>query len=64
MHVLSYGENIWLKHAEIEINFKSGFKGLKRISHRMMSSPQCGVYTEYTYGKFFDLWANWEINVI
>ena len=28
MHVPSYGENIWLKHAEIEINFKLGFKGL------------------------------------
>ena len=28
----------------------------------MISSPQCGVYTEYTHRKSFDLWANWEIN--
>ena len=27
----------------------------------MISSPQCGVYTEYTYRKSFELCANWEI---
>ena len=29
----------------------------------MILSPQCGVYAEYTHGKSFDLWANWEINI-
>ena len=44
---------------------------LKHISHviynlirdQMISSPQYGVYTEYTHGKYFDLWVNWEIHV-
>ena len=31
---------------------------------QMILSPQCGVYTEYTHGKSFDLWANWEINKV
>ena len=31
---------------------------------QMISSPQCGVYTEYTHRKSFDFWANWEINYV
>ena len=31
---------------------------------QMILSPQCGVYTEYTHRKSFDLWANWEINYV
>ena len=30
---------------------------------KMTPTPPCGVYTAYTHGKFFDLWANWEISM-
>ena len=35
MHVPSYGENIWLKHAEIEINSNLAFKGLSDSAYYM-----------------------------
>ena len=38
MHVLSYGENIWLKQAEIKINFKLGFKGLNKLAQQSGSN--------------------------
>ena len=36
VHVLSYGEKIWLKHEEIETNFQLGIKGLMYIITRQM----------------------------
>ena len=41
MHVPSYGENTWLKHAEIEINFNLAFKGLtKRFKRHILTHIQ------------------------
>ena len=42
MHVLSYGENIELKHARIKINFNLAFKGLKYLDLAMVRS--CTTY--------------------
>ena len=41
MHVLRCGESIWLKHAEIEINFKLGFIGLRE--HATQLTNQDGI---------------------
>ena len=35
MHVLSYGGIIWLKHEEMETNFKLGIKGLTRVTSKL-----------------------------
>ena len=51
MHVPSYGENIELKHARIEINFNLAFKGLKYLNLAMVRS--CTTY--YTVIKNFVL---------
>ena len=36
VHVLSYGEKIWLKHEEIKTDFQLGIKGLIYIITRRM----------------------------
>ena len=52
MHVLSYGENIELKHARIKINFNLTFKGLKYLDLAMVRRS-CTTY--YTVIKNFVL---------